>query len=368
LSTVKRRLTGGNVYLNTNKILAVRQGGVVNNPKKRPVWKDWFRNKFSRFAIVLAILWWRLVIRSKPDFIFLVYGQERHRRACWSKRKERKIGLFGQIGFIRYPGDKKNSYGIILASTIRMEEFSAAPQLAVNVTDEVKRRFPEVQEVALAGQLPGWLSRISGAPPQRPLIGGMRGTCFTVRQAVREISLQFSTTENLCVAVVGGAGHTGTEVVRVLAQEYERIIAFDSRFQKDETIGNVLRTSKPYHLCEAKVVVVLTAKGDDARTVAVHLSPGTVVADDTHPMMSKETRKLFIKKGASLVKITVGDGRVRMFPPLPDFKPGDVPGCLLEALVVKLRGPQVLDSQGTFNRAAEELGFKSRLENHPGHS
>lgn len=365
-------MAGGNVHLNTNKVLTTvwREGEkVMSVPKRRhPAWKVWLWNKGRQIAVILLGLWWKWVIRSKPDFIFLVYGQERHKRACWSKRKERKIGLFGQIGFIRYRGNEKNSYGLILASTVEMEKFNVAPQLAVNVTDEVKRRFPEVQAVALAGQLPGWLVRSSGVSPQQPLIGGMRGTCFTVRQAVREISLQFSAPKNLCVAVVGGAGHTGAEVVNVLAQEYGSVIAFDPRFKEDERVGNVLRTSRPYHLVDAKVVVALTAKGDDARTIAVHLSPGTVVADDTHPMMNKPVRKLFLDRGVSLVKITVGDGSVRMFPRLPDFKPGDVPGCLLEALVVKLRGPQVLESQEAFNLAAEELGFKSRLEAHPDYS
>ena len=326
-----------------------------------------FWNKLRQFLVVFLEWWWKLVIRSRPDFIFLVYGQERHKRACWSNRKERKIGLFGQIGFIPYHRDGKKLYGLILASTITMEDFNDNPALTVKVTDEVRRCFPEVQAIALAGQLPGWLAR-SSVIPQQPLIGGMRGTCFTVRQAVREISLQFSSAKHLCVAVVGGAGHTGTEVVRVLAQEYGHIIAFDSRYKEEQTFRNVLRTSKPYHLCEAKVVVVLTAKGDDAQTIAVHLNRGTVVADDTHPMMNKPIRKLFLDRGASLVKITVGDGSVRMFPRLPDFKSGDVPGCLLEALVVKLRGSQVLESQEAFNHAALELGFKSRLETHPDYS
>lgn len=340
----------------------------MKNQKKSPGWKIVLRNKSRQIAVILLEFWWKWVIRSKPDFIFLVYGQERHKRDCWSKRKERKVGLFGQIGFIRYRRNNKKSYGLILASTIRMEEFSASPELAITVTDEVQRCFPEVHAVALAGQLPGWLVRASGVLPLQPLIGGMRGTCFVVRQAVREISLQFSTAKHLCVAVAGGAGHTGAEAVCVLAQEYGRVIAFDPRFKEDEQVGNVLRTSNPFQLCEAKVVVVLTAKGDDAQPLAPYLNPGTVVADDTHPMMTKSVRKLFLDNGVFVFKITVADGSVHMFPRLPDFKPGDVPGCLLEALVVKLRGPQVLESQEAFNRAAEELGFKARLEAHPDYS
>jgi hypothetical protein len=358
------------VHIQNNKVLAMGRGEVMSISKKRPGWKIGLWNKSRQIALILLEFLWKWVIRFfyKPDFIFLVYGQERHKRACWSKSRERKIGLFGLIGFISYYRNGKKLRGLTLASTVSMEDFNENTSLAIKVTDEVQQRFPKTQAIALAGQLPGWLVRSSGIPPQQPLIGGMRGTCFAVRQAVREISLQFSSAKHLCVAVAGGAGHTGSEVVSVLAQEYGRIIAFDSRFKNDETDGNVLRTSNPYHLCEAKVVVVLTAKGDDAQLIAAHLNPGAIVADDTHPMMNKRVRKLFIDQKVSVVKITVADGSVNMTPRLPDFKRDDVPGCLLEALVVKLRGPQVLESQEVFNHAAEELGFKSRLESHPDYS
>lgn len=339
--------------------------------KKRSAWSVWCWNKTRQIMLIVLEFLWKWVIHFfyKTDFIFLVYGQERHKRACWSKRRERKIGLFGLIGFISCCKNGKKLRGLILASTKSMEEFNNSPELAVTVTDEVRKRFPDVQAIALAGQLPGWLVRSSGNAPQHPLIGGMRGTCFVVRQAVRKITEDFGSANQLCVAVAGGAGHTGTEVVRVLAEDYGRVVAFDSRFQdEDEEIGNVICTNQPSSLGEASVMVVLTAKGDDVEFAAQHLRSGTVVADDTHPMMNKKIRRLFINQGASLVKVTVADGSVSMWPRLPDFKRDDVPGCLLEALVVTLRGPQVLESQEVFDLAAKELGFKSRLEKHPDYS
>jgi len=337
--------------------------------KKRPGWKVWLWNKSRQITLVLLEFLWKRVIRFfyEPDFIFLVYGQERHKLDCWSKRTERRIGLLGLIGFISYRKHGQKLRGLILASTKSMEEFNVSASFAVTVANEARRRFPWVQAIALAGQLPGWLVRSSGIAPRQPFIGGMRGTCFAVRQAVREIALRSDSVKQLCVAVAGGAGYTGSEVVRVLAQDYKRVIAFDSRLQEEE-VGNVTRTSNPRRLGEATVVVVLTVKGDDIAEAARYLNPGAIVADDTHPMMSKRIRKLFLDRGVPVVKITVADGSVAMFPRLPDFKSDDVPGCLLEALVVKLRGPQVLESQAAFNRAAEELGFKARLEVHPDYS
>ena len=352
--------------------------------KKHPARKIWFWNKSRQIALMVLEFLWKWVIRFfyKPDFVFLVYGQERHKRACWSIRTERRIGLFGLIGFISYRRSGKKLRGLILASTISMEQFNSDPSLAVTVTGEVRKRFPQVRAIALAGQLPGWLVRSTGISPQQPFVGGMRGTCFAVRQAVNKIATRFVShgvkagpyrseeLKQLCVAVAGGGGHTGSAVVRELAQDYGRVIAFDPRFTEEyqEEIGNVARTSYYSQLGEANMVVVLTAKGDDAKEMARHLNPGAIVADDTHPMMSKQIRKLFLDRGVRLVKVTVADGSVNMWPRLPDFKRDDVPGCLLEALVVKLMGPQVLESQEAFNLAAEELGFKARLEAHPDYS
>ena len=338
----------------------------MNIPKKRISWKVLLWIKWRQLLTILLEMWWKCLGRFyyKPDVIFLVYGQERHKRVYWSKRRESKMGLFGLIGVISYRRNGKKLCGLMLASTVSMEEFKTNTYLAVTVTDEVKRRFPKVQAIALAGQLPGWFVRGSGTAPQQPLIGGMRGTCFTVQQAVRWGAVDANSRKRWCVAVAGGAGHTGSEVVRVLSKEYGKVIAYDPNL-KDKEVGNIVYTNNPSRLDEAILMVVLTAKGNDVAGLEKHLRHGAVVYDDTHPTMSKPVRELFFNKGSPVFKMTVADGSVNMFPLLPDFGPGDVPGCLLEALVVKLCGPAVLESQEAFDHAAEELGFKARLEFHP---
>ncbi len=110
--------------------------------------------------------------------------------------------------------------------------------------------------------------------------------------------------------------------------------------------------------------MVLTARGSDTAGIAPHLRPGTVVADDTHPEMPEAIRDAMEERGATVLKATVADARIRFVPALPDFRADDIPGCLLEALVVVQRGEEVLESQAEFNRAAEELGFVARLTPH----
>ena len=352
--------------MNNKTLTAVwREGGeVMNVPKKRPGWRIGLWNKSRQIALILLEFLWKWVIRFfyKPDFIFLVYGQERHKRACWSKKRERKIGLLGLIGFIRW-GDRR---GLAIASTVSMEEFRDNPARAVEVTNEAEKRFPNAQVFALAGQLPGWIFRTSGQAVSKPFVGGNRGACFAVGKAISEIvSSRFSGEENLCVAVVGGAGHTGSEMVNVLAaNDCLRVIAFDPRLQ-EETAGNIQRTSNPKFLGEASIVVALTAKGDDLKDLVPYIKSGAVVADDTHPMIGKKVRDSLSARGATLFKVTVADGRLKMWPRLPDFKPSDIPGCLLEALVVSVLKHEILATQEMFNWGADGLGFVPRLDKHP---
>jgi hypothetical protein len=72
-----------------------------------------------------------------------------------------------------------------------------------------------------------------------------------------------------------------------------------------------------------------------------------------------------VERGVDLWKAAMADGRIKMFPRLPNFRPDDIPGCLLEALTVLLQGREVLSSQYRFNEAAARSGFYAKLGRHP---
>jgi hypothetical protein len=95
-----------------------------------------------------------------------------------------------------------------------------------------------------------------------------------------------------------------------------------------------------------------------------HIAPGAIVADDTHPEMPEYLRVRIEERGATVLKATLADERFRCVPPIPDFRADDIPGCILEVLVILQRGTEVLESQEAFNRAAQELGFGARLAPH----
>jgi hypothetical protein len=58
------------------------------------------------------------------------------------------------------------------------------------------------------------------------------------------------------------------------------------------------------------------------------------------------------------------DERARFVPTIPDTRRDDIPGCLLEALVIAHHDERVLDSQEAFDRAARAVGFRARLMPH----
>ena len=54
-----------------------------------------------------------------------------------------------------------------------------------------------------------------------------------------------------------------------------------------------------------------------------------------------------------------------MYPRMPNFRNDNIPGCLLEALVLNARGDDVLDSPEIFFEAAKTCGYKTLLIRHP---
>lgn|GEM_PF-2247463 len=328
------------------------------------------------FLICLEILWF-IPIRFvyKPDFVFLVYGDERHKRACWPKFVERIIGLLGLIGFLRFKSGYERRYGLILATTKSREEIASNPHLALDIVSEVERRFPKAV-IALAGQFPGWIVNASKAPPCEPCVTGMFGTCYTVLNSVREAIVDClpdrqdgKIWKDVVVAVVGGAGHTGSEVVKLLARE-ERVgcvIALDPRYKSDERVGKVWKTGDSTVLSQAGIAVILTGKGDDAKAAVEQLRHGVVVLDDTHPMIGREMIESLRTKLAGVYKITSqgAERGLQYMPGLPDFKQGDIPGCLLEALVVSVFGRDSLVNYGVFEQRARSLGITPKLGRHP---
>ena len=90
-------------------------------------------------------------------------------------------------------------------------------------------------------------------------------------------------------------------LVESLAQEFAAVIGLDSRHEERfGGVGHVLYTNLPEDLVAADAIFVLTRRGADMEALAPHVSPGTVIADDTHPEMPASLRARLEERGASV--------------------------------------------------------------------
>jgi hypothetical protein len=302
----------------------------------------------------------------RPDYVWVIYpGAEHHKRAYFPPWVERRLRAIFPTGIMRF-GDY---WGMVVGSLATPETLERSPERLRELFEEVRDQFPEVP-IALAGRLPGLAVR-SGIDLEPPFLRGDRGTLCamlgTAREAARVLGRD---PEHVTFAVVGSKGFIGARLVEDLTQEFGSVIALDSRYEEARSYGEggILHTRRAEDLAWAEVMFVLTRKGADMDEIAPYVTSGAVVADDTYPEMPEGLRARMEERGATVLKATMGDERVSFIPQVPDFRRDDIPGCLLEAVVVAHRGEGALATQEAFNRAADEVGLRPRLAPHSNRS
>lgn len=297
----------------------------------------------------------------RPQYLWLAYpGSEREKRLYFPERIERLVRPLYSTGLMRFG----RYWGLMVAGKATAESLDSSPEQLRELLDRARDAYPGVQVIALAGRLPS-LALKAGVPLEPPFTRGDKGTlCTMVMTAREQARLLDRAPAELTVAVVGAAGFIGRGLAEELRQEFERVICLDPRYGERREEANVLHTGEPEDIAAAQAVVVLTSRGDQAASVTPFLAPGTLVADDTHPEMPRGVRRGMEEAGALVLKATMGDARFRIMPRVPLFRSGDIPGCVLEALVILEHGRDVLGSQAAFNDAAGALGFGVRLAPH----
>lgn len=340
----------------------------------------------NRLVRILAqVLRWK-VAPYPVDFLFFVYGTEEHRRKMLP-------GFLGRwVGNAIFPGGtiQVGPYtGYVAVTFVDHNELRDRPDLVLPLLERVPRAFviKDTGAVALAGQVPGWLFR-AGGTIAKPFVSGHRGTRYAMLRAAEHLARQETPEgvdlKELTVAVLGGAGFTGGAVARDLGEVFGRIIAYDTKhirgkasYSTGDSPAFVDFTDDPNKLKNADLVLNFLPKGDDAEPLIPYLRSGVVFGDDTHPMMYRRVRKKLCENGIIYRKLVMGwpEHPLVYSPVLPDFEQGQIPGCLLEALVTRHTGsrfdvsPGGLDShedttqQNNFNRLADSLGFEPRLSN-----
>ncbi|MDX1553262.1 MAG: PilZ domain-containing protein [Marinobacter sp.] len=324
---------------------------------KRALWKN-----TRRFAILSANTYLRAPIHAlaRPHFLFAVYGNREQAASYFTPRMAQRMPSNLVIGYIR----NQDMRGLLVASQFMEDELEEDSEKVRLYLDKLQRDYPDVKRIALVGRLPNFVMK-AGIDITEPLVEGSLGTRYMIWDVARKMRERPQYCQQTSIVVLGGAGRIGNAVCEDLTGLYDKVIGFDPRYVEDREIvtdgGTILQTSSPAHLQDEKLYIGLTHHGDAVLDLQQHITPGAMIADDTHPCISLTAREQLQARQIAVEKVVLSHEEFLMWPRMPAWSNRDIPGCLVEALVL-LRQPDVGKGEfSAFCQEAEFLGFTGRL-------
>lgn len=324
---------------------------------KRSLWKN-----SRRLAVFLANTYLRsLILRlTRPQFLFAVYGNEKQVGSYFTPGMAKRMPPNLVLGYIR----NADMRGLMVASQYFEHELQAEPDKVRHYLDQLQQDYPQVKRIALVGRLPNFVKK-AGIEITEPLVEGSLGTRYMIWDIARQMRERPQYCKQDSIVVLGGAGRIGNAVCLDLTSLFKNVIGFDPRYDEDNEIdtgqGTVLQTSSVARLHDEKLYIALTHHGDAVLDLHHHIAPGSLIADDTHPCISLKVRKRLQEKQIAVEKIVLAHEEFMMWPRMPDWNNRDIPGCLVEAMIL-LRQPGAAEGDFTsFCQEAEFLGFTGRL-------
>lgn len=337
-----------------------------NSSHKKFALKRWLGLQARRAGILVANGPLRplLVQAVRPQYLFAAYGTRKHTDIYYSKWMQDLLPSTLVCGLIRADG----KLGLMVGSKAIEESLYNDPRETRDYLQDLALKFPSAKKIALMGRLPNFAKRaniaISG-----PLVDGAMGTRFMIIDAVRQARKLPGYENCRGITVLGGAGRIGDQVCMDLMQEFEEVIAFDTRYQREELIVNkesrILRTAEKSRLQSHRLLVCLTHHGDAIKEFMPYLPAGSLIADDTHPCISLGARKELQKRNINVIKIVLSHPRFAIWPRMPDWNADDLPGCLVEALVLLKHNTSRIPDIHTFSSLARQSGFQGILVTPP---
>ena len=323
----------------------------------------------GRMALITYInLGWPLVRAShKTDVVFACYGTRGDMRA-YGPDWFRKFFPVGVAAFLK----DKSSEGFMVSSVYSEEELASDSDKVRAYISELQRKMPNAKRIALIGRLPGFCLR-AGIEIKPPLVDGAYGTRFAMYGSAMSLLDKLENKQmGTSIAILGGAGRIGSQVIEDLSYVFKDVIAIDPRYTEEKTAtingSRVLYTKHGKRLKETRLVLVLTARGNDILPMVNQFAPGTLIADDTHPCVKRPVREKLAAQGVELWKTVITSDSFTMTPRMPNFHANNIPGCLLEALVLNTVGDQALDTPQVFFDETEKCGYRAELIRHPNDS
>ena len=324
---------------------------------KRSFWKN-----TRRLAVLITntILRKPLLKLINPSFIFAVYGNEKDVGTYYTPFMAKLIPPLMIGSIIR----NRNQTGIMVASKFYEHELAEDSGKVRTYLQQLQEEFPHIETVALVGRLPNFVMK-AGKEIKRPYVDGSMGTRYMIWDVGRQMQQLPQYKHEDIIAVLGGAGRIGNMVCDDLTRVYRTVIAYDPRYEKEEEvytpIGKIIRSGDPEILNNSKLFIGLTHHGDVMRDLMAHIPAGSMIADDTHPCISLETRQEMRALDIAVEKIVLHHEEFAMWPRMPGWNNRAIPGCLVEALVLLEQKNVDVGDFESFCSTAQEIGFHGRL-------
>jgi len=296
----------------------------------------------------------------QPRFIFAAYGTERQASTYYSPFLARWMPFNLILGYIQH----QDVRGLLVAPQYLEHELRGVPNKVRRYIDQLQQDFPTAGRIALVGRLPVFAMK-AGVEMNSPLVEGSRGTRYMIWDIARTLREREIANPSDGIVVIGGGGRIGAAVSHDVAGLYSQVVAFDPRFQveQEEHLGHsrILCTSNPERLKDHRLFIALSRHGDELLEWVDYIHAGSLIADDTHPCISFDGRERLTRHDITVEKTVLSHDEFSMWPRMPNWNNRDIPGCLVEALVL-LNRPDLTDGDfADFCREAERLGFSGRL-------
>lgn len=303
-------------------------------------------------------IWFTRLLLGRFDYTFFVYpGQESDIRAYVPKFFVKMAYFRTQIffgGIITSQKDTNIGRGLLIGapSTVRSMVKSSAE--CSKLKKRIKKIAQEysVKRVALAGRAPSIFLR-NKVILDDPFVHGRMGMVFCTIVTLQEIVRKHEILLKTSSIVVFGGGEVGRSIVDFLVAENYKVKSVYSKTVFDESDQLLSETAQDV-LGEADIVIVISAKGSDFHPCMKWLKDKAIIVGETHPPIRQPFKNGFIYRAAVLA-----DG-LKFTPSLHSYGDGkNIPGCLVEAIVVSFFG-SIID-QKTFNEKALEIGFRASV-------
>lgn len=227
-----------------------------------------------------------------------------------------------------------NETALLLGCPSTFHELAEDKQLVEDLITETQSW--NAKTIALLGQLPSVANRHKVWPKDDPrFMDGQLGTSSMIRMNVLDLFEMYPETSNKPVAIVG-AGYTGYNVANDLIRDH-RVVVFDKnkKLEPQFVSDDVVYAHDHWEsLDDCGIVILLTQSGDDGiKTIYPYLRSHHVLLSDTHPRPTKIGWDLVRERKSKAYVCGTSREGAQFTPQLPGWKPNNLPGCALEAVV-----------------------------------